>query len=57
MVDNDGYWYSFIKNGEIPQDSVTVFKIKQVKTEYKRIFTGIATNSVFGMTDAFQKSR
>jgi len=34
-----------------------VFKIQQTKTEYRRIFTGIATNTIFGLADACHKSK
>lgn len=38
---------AFIKNGEIAPNASSSFKIRQVKTEDRCIFIGIATNSIF----------
>ena len=38
-------------NGHIPTEQTTLYQIKQSKTKFNYLFTGIATSSAFNKTD------
>lgn len=49
----DENYYSFFKDGVLPNNSITTNRIKQVKTKHKDICIGIATKAILGQKDAF----
>lgn len=52
--DGDGIWHNFIRNIPLLEGKVQQFKLKQIKTNYRNVMTGICTRSAFGITNAYK---
>ena len=52
-MNSDDYYSSFVKNGVIPNNTFTTFKLHLTKINGKVILVGIASKSIFGVKEAY----
>jgi len=52
-VSSDDFYSTFFKNGVIPSNTVTTFKLHFTKISGKVILVGIASKSIFGVKEAY----